>query len=229
MHTLDGLCDDVRVLHGPQWDLDARHVRDGVGPGACAIHHGAGLDGLAQRTHGSHAAPWLPLHRVGLRVDALNGAMLHEPRAQPLGGLLIGIDDAGRVDCAVSRRVHGTIDVVHINDRVQLLRLRGREHVAFDSEVAAHGGEPLVLVMPFLVVCDEEAPILRPRVDFGLFLQLDAHLACVRVQLHVRVGGSQPPEHAGGVPGGACSQLVRLEQDRAQAFLLQVVGTGRAQ
>ena len=82
-----------------------------------------------------------------------------------------------------------------------------------------------------LVTRDEQTSVLGPRgsdAGSGALLQLDGDLARARVQLDVDVRRAQPPQHAGRVPRRAGRQRVRLEQERLQPSLLELIGHGRA-
>mmetsp|Transcript_23308 Transcript_23308/g.66320 ORF Transcript_23308/g.66320 Transcript_23308/m.66320 type:complete len:291 (-) Transcript_23308:281-1153(-) len=193
VHALDGLRDDVRVLHGAQGDRELRHLRDGVGPRARAVDDAAGPNALAVRLHRGDPAPGLAVHGVRLRLDRLHGAVLHEPGAQPLGRPLVLVDDAGGVYGPVGGGVHGAVDVVDVQDRIQLLGLRRGQHPAVHTIIVPEGPEPLVFIQPLLVACNEETAVLDPGVEFCLLFQFDAHIAGIRMQLDVRVGGPEPP------------------------------------
>mmetsp|Transcript_26820 Transcript_26820/g.68142 ORF Transcript_26820/g.68142 Transcript_26820/m.68142 type:complete len:204 (+) Transcript_26820:2133-2744(+) len=203
------------MLHCPQRDVSSCHVGDRIRPGTCTIHHHAGLDALPICLHRCHFSARLPVQRVRFGFDPADRDTLDELRTKPLRRPLVGVHHTRGVNCAVSGRVHGTVDVVHVQDRVNLLGLGRRQHPALHAEVTAQGPQPLILVQPLFVASNEEAAVLCPRVDLRLLLKLDAHVPRVGVQLHICVGGTKAPEHASGVPRCASRELVGLEQESA--------------
>ena len=108
-------------------------------------------------------------------------AALDDARAVQLGRARVRRRQPRRVERAVGRRVHGAVHVRHLEQRVDALRLGGREHVRLDAVLDARLRQALILAETLLVARNEEAAVLGPR-RARLLLELNRQLARSRVQ-----------------------------------------------
>ena len=216
------LGDEVKVFAGVQRDGDAVLRTQFAGPHAGAIDDDVGFDRalfvtLRPGDAGNAAIPAMNLRHL----DVLDDFCAALPRA--LGQ---SHGDVGRVALAVERQVHGADHVGHIEMRIHLLDLAGRNLADIDVEGTGQRCLPVDLVLALLGERDGDgADLTHAGGDLGLGFQLDVEVGRIFGEPRHVLRGAQLADQAGGVPGGARRQLLALqEHDVGPAQFREMVG-----
>ncbi len=194
----------VHVFHGEHGQFEADHPPDLPGPEA------AGVDDVLA----SHVAlVGVDGPAAGAAGDGGDLRMRLDGSAEPLGGLCIGIGDAGRVEMAVHRRFDTADEFRRVEQGHQLVGALGGDDLGVDAlDPALRDGA----LEPVEAVCGggqedaaghvEAGGVARQLLDFaieidGVFLEFgDVRIAVDRVAPARRV------------PGGAGGQLGSFQQ-----------------
>ena len=131
----DRFSNDVVVLEGLHWQIDARKPPHFPGPQAARIDHHLGID----RALGRDDIPSAVRQRIGFN----DRAFAVDFCAVVAGTLGIGMGDAGRIHMAVHRFEKGAYIFFGIYERVQLARMFQRNEIRIQAEIARLG--PLLL------------------------------------------------------------------------------------
>ena len=222
--ALNAFGDDVKMLAGVQRDVDARHPADLVAPHAGAVHHHVGLNvtlGLA-----IIADPVDTSDATAIFGDTRDLDPLLDQRAALAGAFGESQRDVCGITLTVLGQPYPAGNITNVQMLVAVLDLSRRDFLDIDAKRARHGGltEYLFLAL-FGQGHGDRTATFEARGDAGFCLQRAVEFLTVFRQLGHVGGRAQLGDQARGVPSGAGSQLLALQQNHIlPAQLGQMIG-----
>jgi len=220
--AVDRVGQDVIVLAGVKRHPDASHEPHLAGPHAGAVDHVVGGDlALVGRDAGDPRSA-----RPGRDPDGGHLGVLEDPGAAGARALGQGHGGVDRVGLAVVGQEDGADHVLDVQQRIEVARLGGRDHLHLEAGHARHGGTALQLLETLGGGGDAQAAVLLEAGGLaGLRLEAAVEPGRVDRQLDQVEGRAQLADQAGRVPGGAAGELLALQHHHLRpAELGQVIG-----
>jgi hypothetical protein len=124
-----------------------------------------------------------------------------------------GLRELRRIEVAVVGIPQPQANVVELQERMTRADLRGREQLEADAESAPLGSDVTKLIHPVRSVREPDAAgAVIGDVGAGLPCKALVQLRRILLELQQAPGGGEVRAIARGVPGGACGELVALDE-----------------
>ena len=225
--TGNRFADDIKMLAGLKWHVDARHAPHLVAPHARAIDDHFGLDMARTAIFRGPVYAGHPAALAGKPGDL--DTLLDQGAAHPRA-LGQSERDIGRVALAVLVEIHPGHHVIGVEMGVFRLDLGGADFLDIDTKGAGHCRGAKDFLAPLVGERDSDrADALEAGGDAGfLFQRAVEFLTVLRQPGHVR-RRAQLCDQARRMPCGARGQLFAFQQDNIlPAQFGQVIGHGTA-
>ncbi len=204
-HRRNVVGDDVLVLHRHDRQLDARHPPHLARPQPAGIDDIIGLDGAVLGDDQPAAIRGL------LQLD--HGIAQIDLGAPRLGGLGIGVGDAGGIDMPVIGIVERTDETRRVDQGIEFLHLLHRHEIEIELQVARPAALHPEIIHAGLAGREIEEADAVDAADLARFLfqlVIEPHrISLQRGHVGVAIDGVHA---AGGMPGRAGGQLRALDQ-----------------